>query len=98
HLLTRADCTTRNKAKAEKLAQTYDSLEERIIQLMEEEELNKIRPDLDGLAIMNILGISPSPIVGKAYQYLLDLRMERGPLGEEAAKAELLTWWNQQQK
>ncbi|CAB4617785.1 unannotated protein [freshwater metagenome] len=65
---------------------------------MEEEELNKIRPDLDGLAIMNILGISPSPIVGKAYQYLLDLRMERGPLGEEAAKAELLTWWNQQQK
>jgi poly(A) polymerase len=98
HVLTRADCTTRNKAKADKLAKTYDSLEERILQLMAEEELNKIRPDLDGLAIMTILGISPSPIVGKAYQYLLDLRMEEGPLGEERAKAELITWWNQQQK
>jgi poly(A) polymerase len=98
HVLTRADCTTRNKNKAEKLAKTYDSLEERIAALMEEEELNKIRPDLDGVAIMKILGISPSPIVGKAYQYLLDMRMEQGPLGEERATAELLTWWSQQQK
>jgi poly(A) polymerase len=94
HVLTRADCTTRNQRKAESLAKTYDSLEERISKLMEEEELEKIRPDLDGLEIMAILGISPSPIVGKAYQYLLDLRMDRGPLGPDAAKDELLNWWS----
>lgn len=97
HVLTRADCTTRNQHKAESLAKTYDSLEERIVKLMEEEELEKIRPDLDGVEIMAILGISPSPIVGRAYQYLLDLRMDRGPLGPDAAKAELLTWWSQNQ-
>jgi poly(A) polymerase len=97
HVLTRADCTTRNQRKAESLAKTYDSLEERILKLMEEEELEKIRPDLDGLEIMAILGISPSPIVGLAYQHLLDLRMDRGPLGPEVAKAELLTWWSQNQ-
>ena len=95
HVLTRADCTTRNQRKAESLARTYDSLEERILKLMAEEELEKIRPDLDGIEIMEILGISPSPVVGQAYQYLLDLRMERGPLGPEVAKAELLTWWSQ---
>ena len=97
HVLTRADCTTRNQRKAESLAKTYDSLEERILKLMAEEELEKIRPDLDGVEIMAILGISPSPIVGRAYQYLLDLRMDRGPLGPDAAKAELLTWWSQNQ-
>ena len=97
HVLTRADCTTRNQRKAESLAKTYDSLEERILKLMAEEELEKIRPDLDGVEIMTILGISPSPIVGRAYQYLLDLRMDRGPLGPDAAKAELLTWWSQNQ-
>jgi poly(A) polymerase len=97
HVLTRADCTTRNQRKAESLARTYDSLEERILKLMAEEELEKIRPDLDGIEIMEILGISPSPKVGQAYQYLLDLRMERGPLGPEVAKAELLTWWSQNQ-
>ena len=97
HVLTKADCTTRNQRKAESLAKTYDSLEERILKLMEEEELEKIRPDLDGLEIMAILGISPSPIVGRAYQYLLDLRMDRGPLGPEVAKAELLKWWSENQ-
>jgi poly(A) polymerase len=97
HVLTRADCTTRNQRKAESLAKTYDSLEERILKLMEEEELEKIRPDLDGLEIMAILGISPSPIVGRAYQYLLDLRMDRGPLGPDIAKAELLKWWSENQ-
>ena len=97
HVLTRADCTTRNQRKAESLARTYDSLEERILKLMAEEELEKIRPDLDGIEIMEILGISPSPVVGQAYQYLLDLRMERGPLGPEIAKAELLKWWSQNQ-
>jgi len=97
HVLTRADCTTRNQRKAESLAKTYDSLEERILKLMEEEELEKIRPDLDGLEIMAILGISPSPVVGRAYQYLLDLRMDRGPLGPDVAKAELLKWWSENQ-
>ena len=93
HVLTRADCTTRNQRKAEALSKTYDSLEERIKLLMEQEELEKIRPDLDGVEIMEILKIKPSPIVGKAFQYLLDLRMEQGPLGSEKATAELLKWW-----
>jgi poly(A) polymerase len=93
HVLTRADCTTRNAKKAAMLAATYDSLEERIAILQQEEELNKIRPDLDGNQIMEILGVKPSPLIGKAYAHLLELRLDRGPLGEEAAKAELLTWW-----
>ena len=94
HLLTRADCTTRNKKKAEGLAKTYDQLEERIVQLMAQEELNKIRPDLDGVEIMKILNIKPSRVVGEAYDYLLELRLERGPLGVEKATEELLTWWS----
>ena len=96
HLLTRADCTTRNQKKAEGLAKTYDQLEERIALLMEQEELNKIRPDLSGEQIMEILSIKPSPVVGKAYDFLLELRLEHGPLGEEKAKAELLNWWKLQ--
>jgi poly(A) polymerase len=96
HLLTRADCTTRNQKKAEGLAKTYDQLEARIALLMEQEELNKIRPDLSGEQIMEILSIKPSPTVGKAYDFLLELRLEHGPLGEEKAKAELLTWWKVQ--
>ncbi len=94
HLLTRADCTTRNKKKAEALAKTYDQLEERIVQLMAQEELNKIRPDLDGVEIMKILNIKPSKVVGEAYDYLLELRLERGPLGPEKATEELLNWWS----
>jgi len=96
HLLTRADCTTRNQKKAEGLAKTYDQLEERIALLMEQEELNKIRPDLSGEQIMEILNIKPSPAVGKAYDFLLELRLEHGPLGEEKAKSELLNWWKLQ--
>ena len=96
HLLTRADCTTRNKKKAESLAKTYDQLEERIALLMEQEELDKIRPDLSGEEIMQILSIKPSPTVGKAYNFLLELRLEKGPIGKEAATAELLTWWKEQ--
>ena len=96
HLLTRADCTTRNQKKAESLAKTYDQLEARIALLMEQEELNKIRPDLSGEQIMEILSIKPSPAVGKAYNFLLELRLEHGPLGEEKAKAELLNWWKLQ--
>ena len=93
HVLTRADCTTRNAKKAERLAATYDSLEERIAILQQEEELNAIRPDLDGNQIIQILGIKPSPLVGKAYAHLLELRLDRGPLGEDEAKRELLAWW-----
>jgi len=96
HLLTRADCTTRNKKKADGLAKTYDQLEKRIEDLMAQEELNKIRPDLTGDEIMQILDIKPSPIVGKAYDFLLELRLEHGPLGAEKAKTELLKWWKEQ--
>ena len=96
HLLTRADCTTRNKKKADGLAKTYDQLEKRIEDLMAQEELNKIRPDLTGDEIMQILGIKPSPTVGKAYEFLLELRLEHGPQGEEKAKEELLKWWKEQ--
>ena len=95
HVLTRADCTTRNEKKAANLAATYDALEARITALKAQEELDAIRPDLDGKAIMDILGIKPSPLVGKAYDYLLELRLENGPLGEEKAKAELLNWWKE---
>ena len=97
HVLTRADCTTRNKKKAENLATHYNSLEDRITQLMEEEELLKIRPDLDGHAIMKLLGIPAGPKIGKAYDYLLELRLEHGPLGEERAEAELRKWWAENQ-
>jgi poly(A) polymerase len=93
HVLTRADCTTRNKKKAESLASNYDHLEARIATLMEQEELLKIRPDLDGHAIMEILEIKAGPEVGKAYDFLMELRLEHGPLGEERAKQELLNWW-----
>ena len=96
HLLTRADCTTRNKKKADLLAKTYDELEDRIAVLMQQEELNKIRPDLTGEQIMQILNLKPSPAVGKAYDFLLELRLENGPMGEEKAKQELLNWWQQQ--
>ena len=97
HVLTRADCTTRNKKKAENLATHYNGLEERITQLMEQEELLKIRPDLDGHAIMKLLGIPAGPKIGKAYDYLLELRLEHGPLGEERAEAELRKWWAENQ-
>jgi poly(A) polymerase len=93
HLLTRADCTTRNKRKAAALARTYDELETRIAALAAAEELDAMRPDLDGTQIMEILGIEPGRQVGAAYRHLLELRLDRGPLGEEAARAELLAWW-----
>ncbi|WP_181274265.1 CCA tRNA nucleotidyltransferase [Brevibacterium oceani] len=93
HILTRADVTTRNKKKADRLAFAYDDLEERIEALAEQEELAAIRPDLDGKQIMAILDIEPSPLVGKAYKHLLELRMEHGPLGPERAEVELRSWW-----
>jgi poly(A) polymerase len=92
HALTRADCTTRNQAKAQRLARSYDSLERRIAELADREELARIRPDLDGNQIMSLLGIGPGPLVGKARAHLLELRMEHGPLGQERAAQELLAW------
>jgi poly(A) polymerase len=92
HALTRADCTTRNARKAARLAATYDALEARIAVLREQEELDAIRPDLDGDDIMRILGITPGPLVGKAYRFLMELRLERGEIGREAATAELVAW------
>jgi poly(A) polymerase len=93
HKLTRADCTTRNKRKAERLAATYDQLEERIAELQAQEELNAIRPELDGNAIMQILGIGPGREVGEAYRFLLDLRLDRGPMSPELAEEALRAWW-----
>jgi poly(A) polymerase len=92
HALTRADCTTRNKAKAERLSRSYDALERRIAELAAQEELARIRPDLDGNQIMEVLGIPPGPMVGRAYAHLLELRLEHGPLGHERAVQELLRW------
>jgi len=92
HILTRADCTTRNKRKADRLRRTYDDLEERIARLSEEEELASIRPDLDGNQIMEILGIGPGREVGAAYHHMLELRLENGPMSYDDARAALLEW------
>ena len=92
HALTRADCTTRNVRKAARLAASYDALEARIEVLRAREELDKIRPDLDGEEIMALLGLKPGPTVGKAWNYLLELRLDQGSLGKEQAAQELLRW------
>jgi poly(A) polymerase len=92
HALTRADCTTRNKAKAQRLERAYDDLEARIAELSAQEELDSIRPDLDGNEIMELLGIQPGPLVGRAYRHLRELRIDEGPLGHDAAVQELLRW------
>ena len=94
HRLTRADCTTMNRRKAERLAFAYDDLERRIAELREREELESIRPDLDGTEIMAILGIGPGRDVGEAYRHMLAQRMEHGPLGADRAREELLAWWS----
>ena len=92
HKLVRSDCTTRNRRRAAALQRSYDGLEDRIADLRRQEELDAIRPDLDGNQIMELLGIGPGPVVGKAYKHLLALRMEHGPLGPERAEAELRAW------
>ncbi|MEU8600355.1 CCA tRNA nucleotidyltransferase [Streptomyces parvulus] len=96
HKLTRSDCTTRNKRKASALARAYDGLEDRIAQLQQQEELDSIRPDLDGNQIMSILDVPPGPAVGQAYKHLLELRLENGPMEHEAAVAALREWWARQ--
>ncbi len=93
HVLTRADCTTRNRRKADRLRRTYDELEERIDRLAEQEELESIRPDLDGNQIMSVLGIGPGREVGEAYRFLLELRMEHGPQDPAVVEQALRDWW-----
>ncbi len=96
HRLTRADCTTRNVRKARRLAATYDDLERRIERLLEEEELRAVRPELDGNEIAAVLGIRPGPLLGRAYQHLLAVRLDEGPIGPDAARERLLAWWAEQ--
>ncbi|MCK8646805.1 CCA tRNA nucleotidyltransferase [Mycobacterium colombiense] len=93
HKLVRADCTTRNKRRAARLQASYDRLEARIAELAAQEDLARVRPDLDGNRIMELLGIPPGPQVGEAWRFLKELRLDRGPLDDEEATAELLAWW-----
>ena len=94
HILVRADVTTRNRRKADRLSFAYDDLEERIAALAEAEGVAALRPDLDGDAIMRLLGLRPGREVGEAYRYLLELRLDEGPLGEEEAERRLRAWWS----
>ena len=94
HKLVRADCTTRNKRRAARLQANYDSLEQRIAELAAKEDLQRVRPDLDGNEIMKLLGIPAGPEVGQAWRYLKELRLDRGPLDHDEAVAELQKWWN----
>lgn len=96
HKLTRSDCTTRNRRKAAQLAADYDALEERIDRLAAEEDLARVRPDLDGNAIMELLGVPPGPVVGRAWNHLKEIRLERGPLSRDEAEAELMRWAREQ--
>ncbi|MBO0680065.1 CCA tRNA nucleotidyltransferase [Mycolicibacterium sp. S2-37] len=94
HKLVRADCTTRNKRRAARLQANYDDLEQRIADLAAKEDLQRVRPDLDGNEIMELLGIPAGPQVGEAWRFLKELRLDRGPLSHDEAVAELLAWWN----
>lgn len=93
HKLVRADCTTRNKRRAARLQANYDGLEERIAELATKEDLARVRPDLDGNQIMELLGVPAGPIVGQAWQFLKELRLERGPLDHDEAVEALRQWW-----
>lgn len=95
HIITRADVTTRNRRKAERLEFAYDDIEARILVLAEEEELAAVRPELDGEQIMQLLGIGPGRDVGEAYRYLLEVRLDEGPIGEDAAADRLRAWWSE---
>ncbi len=93
HILTRADVTTRNKRKAQRLASAYDDIEARIVALREQEEVDAIRPELDGNQIQALLGLKPGREVGEAYRFLLDLRLDEGMLGTAEAEKRLREWW-----
>ncbi len=95
HKLTRADSTTRNKRRAAALQSAYDSLEERITKLQEQEELDALRPDLNGAQIMEILGIGPGREVGEAYKFLMELRLDQGPQSQQSVEQQLLHWWSE---
>jgi poly(A) polymerase len=96
HLLTRSDCTTRNVRKAQSLSRTYDDLEARIARLLEQEQLDAVRPQLDGNEIAEILGIAPGPVLGRAYKHMLAVRLDQGPISHEAAVEALQAWWGEQ--
>lgn len=98
HILTRSDCTTRNRNKATRLRRSYEELEWRIDELAKQEELKSIRPDLNGDQIMEVLQLPPGPQVGKAYQFLLNHRLEHGPSTESQARELLLSWWQSEQQ
>jgi poly(A) polymerase len=93
--LVRCDCTTRNKARARVLNRRIDELEERIAQLREQEELDRIRPPLDGRQVMQFLGIEPGPLVGEALDFLLEIRLDEGPIDESEAYERLAAWARQ---
>jgi len=97
HVLVRADCTTRNKRRAARLQANYDSLEQRIAEIAEKEDLARVRPDLDGNEIMALLGLKPGPDVGRAWAYLKELRLDRGPMERAEAEEALRSWWAGQQ-
>ncbi len=98
HKLVRADCTTRNKRRAAALQATYDDLEQRIARIAEQEDLARVRPDLDGNAIMEILGVPAGPVVGEAWNFLKELRLDQGPLERADAETRLRAWWEQRQQ
>ncbi len=98
HRLTRADCTTRNARKAQRLARTYDDLERRIAEIQAKEELSAVRPELNGNEIAEVLGIRPGPVLGRAYTFLLGVRLDEGPIGPEAARERLVAWWAEQRE
>ena len=94
--LTRADATTRNKRKAQVFSSAMDELEDRVAQLRQQEDLDAIRPDLDGRQIMQILGLKPGPQVGRAYRHMLDYRLDQGPVDQQTAEQELRDWWQRE--
>lgn len=97
HKLVRADCTTRNKRRARRLQENYDDLERRIVEIAAAEDLQRVRPDLDGNAIMALLDIPAGPLVGQAWKHLKEVRLDRGPLERDEAEAELRRWWAERQ-
>ncbi|GAA1466928.1 CCA tRNA nucleotidyltransferase [Microbacterium thalassium] len=93
HILTRADVTTRNKRKANRLRKAYDDIEARIAELDAQEQLDAMRPELDGNRIQEVLGIAPGREVGEAYRFLLDIRLDEGIVGADEAERRLREWW-----